>query len=430
VITLTLLLVMIALIALRVPVSISIGIASVVALLMGDFPLSVLPRLMVDGLDRFALLAVPFFVLAGNLMNASGVTERIFDFARAVFGPIRGGLAQVNVAASMIFAGMSGAALADLAGLGAVEMRAMRKNGYPIDISAAVTLASCTIGPIIPPSIVLIVYGLATDTSVGRLFLGGILPGFVVGLGTMVFLTLWVRYRHTDWGQPEPFRRAEVWRTLRRGFLALASPVIIIGALVTGVTTPTEVGALAALYALLVGIAYRELTWARLWQCIVDSVHTTAVIMFIIAVSVVMGWVITTERLPHQAAAWITEYVASPIVGLLAVNVFLIVVGMFLETLPAILILSPILLPVVVAFGIDPVHFGVILCFNLIIGIITPPMGIGLFVAARVADISPERVLRATLPFMIPLLLGLVVISVFPQLTLWLPDLVFGPSPR
>ena len=429
-ITLTLLLVMIALIALRVPVSISIGIASVVALIMGDFPLSVLPRLMVDGLDQFALLAVPFFVLAGNLMNASGVTERIFDFARAVFGPIRGGLAQVNVAASMIFAGMSGAALADLAGLGAVEMRAMRKNGYPIDISAAVTLASCTIGPIIPPSIVLIVYGLATNTSVGRLFLGGIVPGFAVGLGTMVFLTLWVRIRHTDWGQPEPFRPAEVWRTLRRGFLALASPVIIIGALVTGVTTPTEVGALAAVYALLVGIAYRELTWARLWRCIVDSVHTTAVIMFIIAVSVVMGWVITTERLPHQAAAAITEYVTNPIVGLLAVNAFLIVVGMFLETLPAILILSPILLPVVQAFGIDPVHFGVILCFNLIIGIITPPMGIGLFVAARVADISPERVLRAILPFMVPLLLGLLVISGFPQLTLWLPDLVFGPSPR
>ena len=187
-ITTTLLFVLVSLIALRVPVSISIGISTVIALIIGDFPLSVIPRMMIDGLDTFTLLAVPFFVLAGNIMNAGGVTERIFAFAKALFSPIRGGLAQVNVAASMIFAGMSGAALADLAGLGTVEMRAMRKGGYPLNVAAAVTLASCTIGPIIPPSIVLIVYGLATDTSIGRLFLGGIIPGFTIGLITMVWI--------------------------------------------------------------------------------------------------------------------------------------------------------------------------------------------------------------------------------------------------
>lgn len=426
----TILVIMLVLMAIRVPVSISIGIAALVALLIADLPLSVIPRMMVDGLDKFALLAVPFFVLAGNLMNAGGVTERIFAFARVLFSPFRGGLAQVNVGASMIFAGMSGAALADLAGLGAVEMRAMRRNGYPADISAAVTLASCTIGPIIPPSIVLVVYGLATDTSVGRLFLGGILPGLVIGAITMLFISGWVRLRHTDWGQPEPFRWGEAWTALKGGALALLSPVLIIGALVTGVTTPTEVGALAATYALFVGLAHRELTWRRLWDCIVESVHTTAVIMYIIAVSVVIGWLITTERIPHEAAETITTYVQNPLVGLLIINLFLIVVGMFLETLPALLILSPILLPVVNAFDIDPVHFGIIICYNLIIGIITPPMGIGLFVAARVADISPERVLRATLPFFVPLLLGLFIVSAFPQLTLWLPDLVFGVSPR
>ena len=426
----TILVIMVLLMALRVPVSIAIGIAALIALVMADIPLSVIPRMMVDGLDSFALLAVPFFVLAGNLMNAGGVTERIFNFARTLFSPIRGGLAQVNVGASMIFAGMSGAALADLAGLGAVEMRAMRRNGYPVGISAAVTLASCTIGPIIPPSIVLIVYGLATDTSVGRLFLGGILPGLVIGLITMAFISAWVRFKHTSWGQPEPFKLAEAWRALKGGGLALLSPVLIIGALITGVTTPTEVGALAALYALLVGLVYRELSWRRLWQCIVESVQTTAVIMYIIAVSVVMGWLITTERIPHEAAEAITTYVQNPLVGLLVINLFLIVVGMFLETLPALLILSPILLPVVTAFGIDQVHFGIIICFNLIIGIITPPMGIGLFVAARVADTTPEVVLKATLPFFAPLLLGLLIVSVFPQLTLWLPDLVFGVSPR
>jgi tripartite ATP-independent transporter DctM subunit len=427
--TSTLIAILLVLMALRVPVGVAIGVATFAALTVGGFPLSVLPRMMIDGVNSFPLLAVPFFVLAGNLMNASGVTLRIFAFARALFGCIRGGLAQVNVAASVIFAGMSGAALADLAGLGAVEMRAMRENGYPPDVSAGVTLASCTIGPIVPPSIVLVVYGLATDTSVGRLFLGGIVPGLLIALILMASIYLTVLIRRTEWGQPEPFRFSEVWRTLKSGFLALVSPVIIIGAILTGVTTPTEVGALAAGYAFLVGLVYRDLTWARLRTCLVESVITTAVIMFIIAVSVGMGWVITIERLPHRAAEAIAFWIDDPVWGILVLNVFLLFVGMFLETLPAILILSPILLPVVNILGIDPVHFGIVLCFNLIIGIITPPMGIGLFVAARVAGISPEEVLRATLPFMAPLLAGLVVVSLFPGLTVWLPDLVFGALP-
>ena len=385
--------------------------------------------MMIDGLDTFTLLAVPFFVLAGNIMNAGGVTERIFSFAKALFSPIRGGLAQVNVAASMIFAGMSGAALADLAGLGTVEMRAMRKGGYPLNVAAAVTLASCTIGPIIPPSIVLIVYGLATDTSIGRLFLGGIIPGFIIGLITMVWISLWVRFKKTSWGQPEPFVVSDVWSTFKGGALALFSPVLIIGALVLGVSTPTEVGVIAATYALFVGIIYRDLTWKKLLECIVESMQTTAIIMYIVAVSIVMGWIITMERLPHEAAKAIQLYIEHPLLALLIINVFLILVGMFLETLPAILILSPILLPILAPFGIDQVHFGVIICFNLIIGIITPPMGIGLFVAARVADTTPELVLKATMPFLIPLLFGLAIVTAFPILTLWLPDLVFGPRP-
>ena len=428
-ITTTLLFVLVSLIALRVPVSISIGISTVIALIIGDFPLSVVPRMMIDGLDTFTLLAVPFFVLAGNIMNAGGVTERIFSFAKALFSPIRGGLAQVNVAASMIFAGMSGAALADLAGLGTVEMRAMRKGGYPLNVAAAVTLASCTIGPIIPPSIVLIVYGLATDTSIGRLFLGGIIPGFIIGLITMVWISLWVRFKKTSWGQPEPFVVSDVWSTFKGGALALFSPVLIIGALVLGVSTPTEVGVIAATYALFVGIIYRDLTWKKLLDCIVESMQTTAIIMYIVAVSIVMGWIITMERLPHEAAKAIQLYIEHPLLALLIINVFLILVGMFLETLPAILILSPILLPILAPFGIDQVHFGVIICFNLIIGIITPPMGIGLFVAARVADTTPELVLKATMPFLIPLLFGLAIVTAFPILTLWLPDLVFGPRP-
>ena len=428
-ITATLLAVLIVLMALRVPVSIAIGIAAIVALIMADLPLDVLPRMMIDSVDSYALLAVPFFVLAGNLMNATGITERIFDFARALFGGFRGGLAQVNVVASMIFAGMSGAALADLGGLGAVEMRAMRQNNYPADFSAAVTLASCTIGPIIPPSIVLVVYGLATDTSVGRLFLGGVVPGLMIGGVTMLFISLYVRRKRTTWGQPEPFHFSEVWRTFRRGALALFSPIIIIGAIIGGISTPSEVGAIAAAYALIVGLIYRELTWARLRVCLVESVTMTAVIMYLVAVSSAMGWVITTERVAHDVAEIIVTHIHDPLIGLLIINLLLLVVGMFLETLPALLIMSSILLPVVNVLGVDLVHFGIIICFNLIIGIITPPMGIGLFVAARVARVPAEQVLRATLPFMVPLLLGLLLITIFPQLTLWLPDLVFGTRP-
>ena len=427
-ITATLLVILVALMALRVPVSIAIGVAAVIALLMADLPLDVVPRMMTDSVDSYALLAVPFFVLAGNLMNATGITERIFDFARALFGAIRGGLAQVNVAASMIFAGMSGAALADLGGLGAVEMRAMRQNDYPADFSAAVTLASCTIGPIIPPSIVLVVYGLTTETSVGRLFLGGVVPGVVIGIVTMAFISFYVRRKRTPWGQPEPFSFATLWHTFRRGVLALISPAIIIGAIIGGISTPSEVGAIAAAYALVVGLIYRELSWSRLKVCLIESVTMTAVIMYLIAVSSIMGWVITTERVAHDAAAIIATNIQSPLLGLLIINVFLLVVGMFLETLPALLIMSSILLPVTQALGVDPVHFGIIICFNLILGIITPPMGIGLFVAARVARVAPEQVLRAILPFLVPLVAGLLVITAFPQLTLWLPNLVFGPS--
>ena len=351
------------------------------------------------------MLAVPFFVLAGNLMNASGITQRIFNFARALLGWMRGSLGHVNIGASMIFAGMSGSALADLAGLGALEIKAMRENGYPVDFSAAVSIASCTIGPIIPPSIMLVIYGLATDTSVGRLFLGGIIPGVIIGVICMIFVSLWVRWKRVPWGQPEPFDAGNLWRTFKAGVLALVAPVIIIGSLVGGVTTPSELGAIAAGYAFVVGLVYGELNWKRLHRCLIDSVSNTAVVMYLIAVSQVFGWVITSEGVAQDAAQMMIDTIGDPLFGLLIINLFLLVIGMFLEGAPALLILAPILLPVVQAFGIDPVHFGIIMCFNILIGIITPPMGIGLFVAGQVAGISPESVLKVfALPH--PLVLG------------------------
>jgi len=425
-ITATMIALMVALMLLRVPVSIAVGVAALVGLLLNDTPLDVLPRVMIDGVDSFALLAVPFFVLAGQLMNAGGITDRIFQFARDLFGAMRGGLAQVNIGGSMIFAGMSGAALADLAGLGVVMVKAMRDNGYPVPFAAALTLASCVIAPIIPPSIVLVIYGLATDTSVGKLFLAGVIPGILIGLCLMLHVWLLVRIRRPEWGQPAPFSGRAAWRSFRRGALALFFPFLIIFCILAGVATPSEIGAIAAGYALLVGLVYRELTIPRLIACLKESVTMTAVIMYLIAVSSVMGWIITTERVAHDAAQLMITYIQSPLLGLLVINLFLLVVGMFLETVPALLILSSILLPVVKALGIDPVHFGVIICYNLILGIITPPMGIGLFVAARVANVSPEAVLRASWPFFLPLLGALALISVFPGLSLWLPTLVYG----
>jgi tripartite ATP-independent transporter DctM subunit len=415
----------IVLMALRVPVCFAIGSAALAALLLADIPLDVLPRIMISTVDSFPLLAVPFFILAGNLLNAGGMTERIFDFARALFGWMRGGLAQVNVGASMIFAGMSGAAIADLAGLGNVEMRAMRRDHYPVDFSAAVTLASCVLGPIIPPSIFLVVYGLITNTSIGRLFLGGIIPGLVIGFLLMAHIWITHRIVAPPWGNPEPLRPAELWRTFKRGALALLSPVLVIGAIIGGISTPSEVGAIAAGYALLVGLMYRELTWRRFLNALFVSMQMTAIIVFIVAVASVLGWVITSERVAHRAAELLVAHVQSPLLGLLIINVFLLVVGMFVEALATLLILSPILLPVVAGYGIDPVHFGLIICFNLLLAMITPPMGIGLFVAASVAGTTPERVLVAILPFFIPLLIGLVLICVVPELTLWLPNLVF-----
>jgi tripartite ATP-independent transporter DctM subunit len=384
--------------------------------------------MMIEGVESFPLLAIPFFVLAANLMNAGGLTDRIFNLAQAIFSPLRGGLAQVNVGGSVIFAGMSGAALADLGGLGAIEIKAMRERNYPAGLSAGITLAACVIGPLIPPSIVMIIYGAATDTSVGRLFLAGVLPGLCIASLLMIYIYLWATLLKVDWGKPEPFDFRRLLLALRQGGIAMMLPVVVIAALVLGFSTPTEVGALAAAYALLAGLVHRSLTWKGLWHCMTESVITTAVIMMVIAVSVAMGWITTIERIPHEAAQFMSHYVSNPIIGIIVINVFLLVIGMFLETAPAILILAPILLPYAMELGIDPIHFGVILTFNLTLGIITPPVGIGLFVTARVARVTPELVLRGVLPFMVPLLLGLLIISFQPWMSLWLPNLVFGPT--
>jgi tripartite ATP-independent transporter DctM subunit len=362
-------------------------------------------------------------------MNAGGVTERIFAFARALVGWISGGLAQVNIMASVIFAGMSGSALADLAGLGAVEIRAMRANGYPAGFSAAVTLASCTIGPLIPPSIILVIYGLATGTSIGRLFLGGLGAGLVVAAALMVFVWLYAKATKAEWARPEPFRPRELVWTGWYGLPALMAPVVILGALLMGVATPSELGAIAIGYALIVGFAYRSLGWANLRRALVDSVMMSSIIMYLFAVATALNFVVTRERVAHNAAEFMSAHIGSPVAGILLVNLFLVVVGMFLDGPVAILVIAPILLQVVLEFGMDPVQFGIMLSFNLLIGMMTPPVGIGLFVGARVAGMRPEELLRAIVPFYLPLAAGLMVIAFVPAVTTWLPNAVFGAAP-
>lgn len=425
-ITLTMLGISVALFLMRIPVSISLGVAALVGIWMLGVPPAIIPSRMIDGVDSFALLAVPFFILAGNLMNAGGLTDRIFAFARSLVGWLTGGLAQVNILGSVIFAGMSGSALADLAGLGSVEIKAMSKNGYPVPFSAAVTLASCLIGPLIPPSIILVIYGLATNTSIGRLFLGGLIAGLVVAACLMIYIFLYMKIARPEWGRPEPFDPREVVRTGVYGAPALFAPVVILGSLFLGIATPSELGAIAVVYAVMVGLFYRQFTWRKIRSALVDTITMTSVIMYLFAVAAAMNFVVARERIAHQAAEFMASVTATPFVGIMLINVFLIVVGSFLEGPVAILIIAPILLQVAAEYGMGPVQFGVMLSFNLLIGMITPPVGIGLFVAAKVANISSEAVLKASWPMFIPLLVGLFIISYVPFVTEWLPQLVFG----
>ncbi len=414
------------LMAVRFPVEIAVGLAAMLGLILAGDSFTMMARTMVGSLDSFILVAVPFFILAGHLMNSGGVTDKIFAFARAISGHLRGGLAQVNVAASMLFAGMSGAAVADLAALGAVEIKAMKDNGYSSRLSASVTLASCTIGPIIPPSIVLVVYGLMAEVSIGRLFLAGILPGIVIALCLMIFINFMARRHPEEFGPREAFELKKVLSTAWAAKFELLTPVGIIGLLVLGIATPTEVGVFAVLYAILLGLINRQLTWNGFRNCMVQTLGTSALIMYLIAVSSVLGDIIIQERAAEHLAVLIADLSSNPIVILLLINLFLIVIGMVVDSLPALIICSTILLPIVVSAGIDPVHFGVIICYNLIIGIITPPMGVGLYITARVAGVSVEEIIKSVWPFLIPLFIGLLFITAVPQLSLFIPNLVFG----
>ncbi|MGQ9623562.1 MAG: TRAP transporter large permease, partial [Candidatus Caldatribacteriaceae bacterium] len=372
------------------------------------------------------ILAIPLFILVGKLMNTGGITDRIFRFANLLVGHWRGGLGQVNVLASMIFAGTSGLAVADTAGLGIVEIKAMRDAGYDDDFSAAITGASSTVGPIIPPSVPLVIYGILANASIGRLLIGGLVPGILVGLLLMVMVAFYALRK----GYPvnKKSSRRELWAGLKKAIGPGLTPFILIGGMLSGMFTPTEAAAIAVLYAFILSFfVYREITLRDFWRLLKETAVETAIITFIIACAMFYGWVLIRSRVPIVLLEAFTSMSTNPLVVLLILNLFLLIIGCFMDTTAAICILVPILAPLLAKVGIDPVHFGLIMVLNLMIGLLTPPYGMNLFILSKITGLSPLRIARSSLPFFIPLLLALAIITVFPSVVTFLPNLIFGP---
>jgi tripartite ATP-independent transporter DctM subunit len=410
---------------LGIPIAISLaGSCLIYVMMTGRVPDVVVVHRMVNGIDSFPLLAIPFFILAGNLMNNGGITSRIFDFAKALMGWMRGGLGHVNVGASIVFSGMSGAAVADAGGLGTIEIKAMRDAGYDQEFAVGITAASSTIGPIIPPSLPMVIYGVMASVSVGQLFAAGLIPGLLMGLVLMIMITVLARRR----GYPRDaiFSIPVLWHSFRHAFLSLLTPLIIVGGIISGVFTPTEAAIAAVVYALFLGaVVYRILTWRRLLKVSMETIETTAVILLIVAGASIFAWIMTSNQVTQHVVGLLGPFADNPIALLIIINLVLIIVGCFMETIAAITILVPVLLPAVVAAGIDPVHFGVIMVLNLMIGLLTPPVGMVLYVLSRVSNISFEKCMRGTMPFLVPLVIALLLVTFIPAISLWLPTLVY-----
>lgn len=447
-----------------VPVAIAMAGASLVYVMVtGIVPDFVIIHRMVGGLDSFPLLAVPFFILAGNLMNSAGITNRIYNFALALVGWMRGGLGHVNVIGSVVFAGMSGTAIADAAGLGTIEIKAMNDHGYSTEFAVGVTAASATLGPIIPPSLPFVIYALFANVSVGALFLAGILPGLVMAILMMITVAFFAH--RNKWGADIPFEWVRVgkgfgelaialgwpvviwgavqmgtpptltvvaglillfasdWKFRFNAVLPIMTPVLLIGGMTTGIFTATEGAIAACVWSLFLGIVwYRSLHWKKLVKVSMDTIETTAAVLLIVAAASIFGWMLTVTRTTEMIATWVLSVTSTPAGFLLLANLLMLFVGCFLEPTAAITILVPILLPIVRQLGIDPVHFGLVMVLNLMIGLLHPPMGLVLFVLARVAKLSVERTTMAILPWLAPLLISLGIVTYIPSISLWLPQ--------
>jgi tripartite ATP-independent transporter DctM subunit len=414
-----------AAILLGLPLYASMGIAAFAFVLLGGLAGSIVPQKMAQAMNSFPLVAAPLFILMGNILGASKLTDRIVRFASSIVGSLRGGYAHASILSSMIFAGMVGSAVADAAGTGAVEVRAMKRAGYRPETAAAISSAAATIGPIIPPSLPMVIYGVSADASIGKLFLAGVIPGVLMGLALMAMVAV-IAPRQ---GLPRlPFGGlCEMWLAFKGAFLALMTPVILLGGMFSGLFTPTEAAAVADCYALFLGcVVYRTIRLADLPAILVDTAETTGIVAVLVMVAGALGWCMSISRIPQTLAPAMVATIHDPLVFLFATNAILLFIGCFMEALAALLILIPILVPAAIGFGVDPVQFGLIMIFNLILGTIHPPIGVVLFVMARIAGITFEQISRAIIPWLIPLLCVLAAITAWPPLTLALPHLLMG----
>lgn len=408
---------------LRFPIAFALGLSCFGYLLVEGIPLIIIPMKMYSGIDIFVLLSVPGFILAGNLMNHGGLTEKIIQFCNLLLGHIRGGLALANIGASMLFAGISGTAISDTASIGSILIPAMKKEGYDDGFSCAVTASSSTVGPIIPPSVPVIIAATLSGLSVGKLFLAGAIPGLLLGIGFMGM----AYFISVKKGYPKHPRSG--WIQIVKGFFdtfwALLMTFIILFGIIGGVFTPTEASIIAVLYAVLIGrFIYKKLNFKNLLVIVLDSMKTSASLMVLIGFANLFGWILITERLPQWISGEILAFSQNKYVVLLLINLLLIFVGTFMETIAALLILFPILLKVAISVGVDPIHFAIIAVLNLIIGLTTPPVGVCLFVAASIGKISITEVSKASLPFLLVSILVLILVTLFPELSLFLPELI------
>lgn len=406
-----------------IPVAITLGVSSAAYLLYQGIPIVVMPQKMFAGIDSFVLLCIPGFILAGNLMNSGGITERIIRFANAGVGWMRGGLGLTNVAGSMLFGGISGTAVADAASLGGVLIPGMKKAGYPADFSATVTAASSTVGPIIPPSVPMIIVGALSGISVGKMFLAGAVPGILMGLAMMV--TTYIISVRRDFPRQPWGGFGELFKSFLGAFWAIFMTLLIVGGLMSGLATPTETAIVACVYALAVGrLVYRELPLKAVPKLVIDSAIASAAILALVGFANVFGWILVSEHIPQTIAKAVLSITDNKYMVILLVNILLLIVGMFMETIAALIILFVPLLTLAQSVGIDPLHFATFAVLNLMIGLTTPPVGVCLFICANIARLPLSPVVRAIIPYILTNIAVLLAVSYFPPLATWLPSVL------
>lgn len=409
------------------PLYVNLGLCSFLYVGMNNLPMEIVIQRITQSANSFTMIAAPFFILMGNLMNTSGVTRKMFNFANTIVGTVPGSMGHANVLGSALFAGMSGTAVADAGGLGNIEIQAMRDIGYDADFSCAVTAASSVIGPIIPPSLPMVILAVTAEASIGRLFVAGIIPGILMAVALCVLVAIYAHKRHYP-RNPRPTWR-EVWTAFKEAFLALMAPVILFVGIYQGIVTPTEAAIIAAFYSLLIGLlAYRDLSWKDLPKVILATCETTGVVLSLVMTAGIFGYVLSIAQIPQAMTSFLVTVAHSKILLLLIVNVFLLFVGMFMEGTAAILILTPILIPAMMSVGVSQTQACMIMILNLMIGVVTPPVGVVLYVVSNVSKVPFERVMKATVPFLIPLFIVLMLVTFVPAVSTWLPNLLFGVS--